>query len=146
MELLKSVVPWQAAQPAWVKSASPARTCAGLRRLAPSALLVKGPSGVRTALRTHSRIAVAAGTAVLLPGSVTVTFGRPAFAFAGIALRTHGAKLMLPLSPMINPWFGSLVEVSGGGSLHATAAASGPGPDTLRVLMSKSSISSLTAE
>jgi hypothetical protein len=111
--------------------------------------LVDGPFGVRTARRTHSRSAVIAGTDVLLPGRRTVTCGRLAFALAGIALITHGGRLMSPLSPIIRPWFGSNVLVAGmpaGGSLHVVGAGSGPGPETLRTLIEKSSTSSLTAE
>ncbi len=56
----------------------------------------------------------------------------------------HGGWSMLPLSPMMRPWLGSSVLVAGGGLAQAIAAARGPGPDTLRMLSSKSSTSSRT--
>src|SRR5207244_1848362 len=101
--------------------------------------LVTGPLGVRTAARTHSRSAVSAGTSTPLPGSVIVSCGRPALGLAN-ALIVHGGVLTSPLSAMSSPWTGSLVAVAappGGGALHGTAAVSGPGPDTLRILSSK---------
>src|SRR4051794_34140911 len=100
-----------------------------------------GECGVRTARRIHSRRADSAGTAVLLPGSVTVTCGRSALAFAANELMMQGGSLMLPLSEIIRPWFGSFVLVAGcpaAGALHATGAASGPGPETFRTLAVKS--------
>ena len=122
--------------PAGRTAAGPARTSPGRGGPRRDSLL-SGASGVRIALRTHSRSAVCAGTAVVLPGSVTVSCWRPAFAFAGIALMMQAARLMLPLSPISRPWFGSNVLVAGwpcAGSLHGCGAASGPGPETLRML------------
>ena len=136
--------PWQLWQfccsNSWRPAAMSARVGPGRSRVRGS-----GPFGVRTAARTHSRIAVMAGTAVLLPGSVTVTCWRSALALAS-ELTTHGGELMSPLSPMISPWLGSSVLVAGGGIWHATGAASAPGPETLRTLASKSSTSSKIAE
>ena len=66
---------------------------------------VSGPLGARTATldplvqrvqRRHRR---------LLPGSVTVTWLRPAFGLRN-ALMTHGG-LLKSRSPMSRPWFGS---------------------------------------
>ena len=94
--------------------------------------------------RTHSRIAVRAGTATVLPGSVTVSCWRPAF-FRAKSLIAHGARLMSPLSPMSRPWFGSkrlVARRAGGGRRRSGRVASAPGPDTLRMLSSKSSTSS----
>ena len=106
---------------------------------------MSGPRGVRTASLTHSRRAVSAGTCAVLPGSVTVCCARPAFGFAK-AFSTQGATLPLASSPIRRPWFGSSVFVAGGGVVHGSAAASGPGPETLRMFASKSSTSSKIAE
>src|SRR5262249_402989 len=78
-------------------------------------------------------------------GARVVSWGRWAFGFAN-ALRTHGGALTSPLSPISSPWAGSSVLVAGGGALHATGVASGPGPETLRTLASKSSTSSKIPE
>src|SRR5436190_23599915 len=80
-----------------------------------------GVLGVRTALRTHSRSAVSAGTVFELPGNVTVTWSRLALGNAK-ALRPLGATLRSPPGPMSNPWFGS-------SALPLMATARGPGPD-----------------
>ena len=110
---------------------------------------------MRTALRTHSFSASSAGIATVEPGSVIVCCARPAFGLAN-ALSTHGGTLRSPLSPMRSPWAGSSVDVVGVGGAgaggfgagvwHATAAASAPGPETLRMLASKSCTSSKIAE
>ena len=97
-----------------------------------------GELGVRTALRTHSRNAVRAGTLFALPGSVTVTCARFALGSAN-ALTALGATLRSPASPMSRPWLGS-------SELPLMGAARLPGPETLRILASKSSISSKIAE
>src|SRR3954452_16578835 len=77
---------WQVSQPAWTKSAWPAATSAGLRppvALPPpavSSVVVSRPLGDRTANCTHSLSASSAGTWVVLPGRVTVCWGRPPLA------------------------------------------------------------------
>ena len=116
---------WHAVQPAWVNSARPCLTSLAGRRL-PTPLRVNGARGVRTASLTHSLSAVRAGTCRLLPGSVTVCCGRPAFAFAK-AFTTHGARLMSPLSPNSSPWFGSSVLVAGGGRAAGERRGQRPG-------------------
>ena len=62
----------------------------------------------------------------------------------------HGAWLMLPLSAIRRPWFGSNRLVAGagagGGVAQGSAAARAPGPETLRTFSSKSSTSSRIAE
>src|SRR5204862_6528417 len=62
--------PWQLAQPARRKSERPAAMSAndGAPGTPPPG---SGEFGVRTALRTHSRNAVSAGTLFALPGRVT---------------------------------------------------------------------------
>ena len=105
--------PWQFVQPADWKSARPSLTICWLSPCSP--LRLDGPLWVRTALRCHSRIAVAAGTATLLPGSVTVTCGRSALGLLKL-LRTQNGVLMSPLSAMIRPWLGeNVLVVIGGG-------------------------------
>src|SRR5688500_14124092 len=88
--------PWQLVQPCCSNRRWPARTSAFFSLVAPRLACWNGASGVRTANCTHSFIAVSAGTAVLLPGRVTVCCGRPAFASAGMLLIMQGAWLMLP--------------------------------------------------
>src|SRR6266550_6372044 len=88
----------------------------------------KGELGVRTALRTHSRNAVRAGTLLALPGKVTVTCGR--FALGTVkAFTVPGATLRSPVSPTSRPWLGS-------SELPLIGAAKFPGPETLRMLAS----------
>src|SRR5215218_7146375 len=121
--------PWQAVQPCWMNSRRPAATSdAGSPPR--SDRREDGPAGVRTALRTHSRSALRAGIATPEPGSVIVCCARSAFGLAK-PFSTQGGLLMSPLSPMSRPWFGSSVDVAGGGVWQATAVANGPGPDTL---------------
>src|SRR5205085_240307 len=81
--------PWQLAQPACRNRPRPAATSAAEE---PLGRLDDGALGVRTAKRTHSRKAVNAGTFVLLPGKVTVTWGRFALGNAN-ALIALGATL-----------------------------------------------------
>ena len=102
-----------------------------------------GGLGVRTAKRTHSRSAMRAGTAP--DGWGTSSCGRPKLGFAN-ALITHGGAFASPLSPISSPWFGSNVLCAGGGVWQFCGWASGPGPETLRMLSSKSSTSSKIAE
>ena len=136
---------WQLAQPAAWNRSRPVAIVAAETPRPGRRLVVNGACGVRTANRTHSRMAVRAGTATVLPGSVTVHCGRSALGLAK-ALSTHGASVAEPLSPSSSPWAGSSALVGGGGSLQACAAASGPGPETLRMFASKSSTSSKIAE
>src|SRR5262245_14723022 len=129
--IVQLVPPWQLWQPAWAKSVRPLLIVACEGPLLTFGF-VSGALGVRIANRTHSLSAVSAGTWVELPGGVTVTCCRFAFATGmklGIA---HGGWSMLPLSPMMRPWLGSRLLVAGGGRAQAIAAARGPGPDTLR--------------
>ena len=91
------------------------------------------------AARTHSRSAVIAAT------PPTVTCARSAFGLAK-ALSTHGGVFTSPLSPISSPCAGSRLLVAGGGALHGTAVASGPGPEMLRTFASKSSTSSKMPE
>ena len=91
--------PWHCAQPACKNRLRPAiRSPAA----APPGKPATGPLGVRTALRTHSRNAVNAGTLFALPGRVTVTCARSALARAK-ALSTLGATFRSPLSPINKP-------------------------------------------
>ena len=142
--LLHFPPPWQVWQPAWKNSVRPALIAVGSRPptvllpAAASSVPVSGLFGVRTAKRTHSFIASSAGQAVVLPGKVTVSCGRPALGFRN-ELTTLGAALMSPLSPISRPWFGSSV-------LAGAGAGRLPGPDTLRMLASKSCTSSKIAE
>src|SRR4051794_32514722 len=146
IELVNNGGPWQLAHPCCSKSFCPATTSARFSAPAPRLAFLNGAAGVRTANCTHSFSDVNAGTAVLLPGSVTVNWFRPAFAGGGRLLIRHGARLTLPLSAKRRPWFRSNVLVAapggGGGLAHAWAAATGPGPETLRMFSSKSSTSS----
>src|SRR5207249_5389033 len=87
-----------------------------------------GEFGVRTALRTHSRRAVKAGTLLVLPGSVTVTWARLALGKAN-GLTALGAMLRSPLSPMSRPWLGL-------SKLPLIATARLPGPEMLRMFAS----------
>src|SRR5207249_11149142 len=82
-----------------------------------------GELGVRTALRTHSRRAVSAGTLLVWPGRVTVACCRPAFVLVIKGLISQGGKLGSPLSPMSSPWSGSKLvglPASAVGSLQTT--------------------------
>ena len=91
--------PWQLEQLAEMKSERPARISAAEAALGKPAT---GAFGVRTALRTHSRKAVKAGTLLALPGKVTVTCGR--FALGTVkALTMPGATFRSPVSPMSRP-------------------------------------------
>src|SRR5947207_12511062 len=87
--LLHFPPPWQVWQPAWKNRARPCATVAAFNPPVVSGLppavssaVVRAPLGVRTPKRTHSLSASSAGTATLLPGSVTVSCGRPAFGLA----------------------------------------------------------------
>ena len=75
---------------------------------------------------------------VKLGAKVTVTWDRLALAKAK-ALTALGATFRSPLSPMSRPWLGSR-------ALPLMGTARLPGPETLRMLASKSSISSKIAE
>src|SRR6266545_6464297 len=134
--LLHLPPPWQVWQPAWKNRRRPVCTSA---LLIPPLICVlsSAPLGVRTPKRTHSLSASSAGTATLLPGSVTVSCGRPAFGLAKL-LTTPGALLISPSSPISRPWFSS--STGGGPALLL------PGPETLRMLASKSCTSSKIAE
>src|SRR5688500_3100515 len=73
--------PWQVWQPALKNKTRPSRTAFGSRPMellpAGSSDVVSAPLGVRTPNRTHSFIASSAGQGLVLPGSVTVSCGRP---------------------------------------------------------------------
>src|ERR1051325_9228349 len=93
--------PWQLAQPALKNNWRPALMSADDG--APgSHEKGSGELGVRTALRTHSRNAVSAGTLFVLPGNVTVTCGRLAFARAK-AFTALGATFRSAPSLMSRP-------------------------------------------
>src|SRR5437867_12121787 len=80
--------PWHREQ-LCAKSVRPVAMSAGAGAFGKSG---NGPLGVRTALRTHSRSAVNAGTLLALPGKVTVSCGRLALGVVN-ALTTPGATL-----------------------------------------------------
>src|SRR5215207_10685389 len=96
--IVQLVPPWQLAHPAWVKSARPLLIVACDGPFLTFGF-VRGAFGVRIANRTHSLKAVSAGTWVELPGSVTVTCWRFAFATGMKLGMAHGGWSMLPLSP-----------------------------------------------
>src|SRR5882724_4167323 len=81
--------PWQVAQPALINRDRPAAMFEGEGALGRPGT---GELGVRTALRTHSRKAVKAGTLLTLPGRVTESWARPALGKAK-ALTALGATL-----------------------------------------------------
>src|SRR5689334_7529771 len=99
---------------------------------------VIGAFGVRMAFRIHSRRAVRAGTLLLAPDSVTVTWASPALGKAK-AVTEKGATFRSPASPISKPWLGSRL-------FPLIGVASGPGPETFRIFVSKSSTSSKIAD
>src|SRR3954468_4841175 len=109
---------WQGGQPPSRDSWRPCATALASWR--------SGAAGVRIAERTHSRSAVIAGIGPP-PGSGAGGCGRAALGLAN-ALTTHGPRPG-SLSPVISPWCGSLVELSGGGAAQGSGVAVGPGPE-----------------
>ena len=73
-----------------------------------------------------------------LPGNVTVSWSRLPFAIPK-AFKPTGATLRSPPRPINKPWLGL-------SAFPLIATAIGPGPDTFRILISKSSTSSKMAE
>ena len=124
--IVQLLPPWQLAHPAWVKSVRPWLTSPASGPLLTFGFAA-GAFGVRTANRTHSLSAVSAGTCGRAAGqrhrdllAVRVRIGMK-------LVTAHGGRSMLPLSPIMSPWFGSSVLVAGGGVAQAMRGREGPG-------------------